>query len=211
MIRVEGFAGDVRGKKSLIITAPQLKQPEFQDFLGVGAERALFLHGKKATDPLSYHWFPWSAIVSVTRPTDWSFALTYLTAHQKSSLCFVDQSLTVPEQLLVKLPSTTTFCHFHDMNIHLPTSMPYYDYIFLPVAPPDSFVSVVQANPMFKTGGAATDLKEIFRELSVAGLGLVWVREDACFYWYEPGQKPSPELHSSQIGTLLVSIGQKMI
>ena len=208
MIRVEGFSGDVRGKKSLVITASQYKQPDFQEFLGAGQERALFLHGKKVTDPLSYHWFSWSASLAITRPADWSFALTYLTSYQKPSLCFVDQSLAVPDQLLAKLPPSTTFCHFHDMNMHLPISMSYYDHIFLPVAPPDAFMSTIQTNQMFKHVG---DLKDIFRDLSVAGLGLVWVREDDCFYWYEPGHKPSPELHSSQIGTMLVSIGQKMV
>ena len=208
MIRVEGFSADVRNKKSLVITGAQYKQPEFQDFLGAGSERSLFLHGKKVTDPLSFHWFSWTATLAITRPTDWSFALTYLSSFQKHSLCFVDQSLSVPEQLLMKLPQTTTFCHFHDINMHLPTSMSYYDFIFLPVAPPDTFINIIHANPMFKHVG---DLKDIFRELSVAGLGLVWSREDDCFYWYEPGHKPQIELHSSQIGTMLVSIGQKML
>ena len=54
------------------------------------------------------------------------------------------------------------------------------------------------------------DIKEIFRELSVSGLGLCWSREDNSLYWYEPGAKPHIDLNSSQIGNVLISIGEAM-
>ena len=208
MIRLEGLAADLRNKKSLVIFSTDHKQPDFQEFIGgTPTERSIHLHGKKAFDPLSFHWFPWSAILGITSSSDWNFALTYLIQHQKPSICFVDQTLNVPDLFLQKLPRTTTFLQFYDINITFPALFGSYDYIFFPVAPTDVFINSIQSHAHFKQFG---DLKEIFRELSVAGLGLCWSREDNSLYWYEAGAKPHIDLNSSQIGNVLISIGQAM-
>jgi hypothetical protein len=209
MIRLEGFAGELQGKKSLIITGSQYKQPDFQDFLTGGVtDRALHLHGKKAFDTLSYHWVPWTCIMTIGSPTDWSLSLTYLTNSQKNSICYIDQSLAVPDLFLQKLPRNTTFIHFHDVAQPLPPSFAYYDYIFLPPGASDAIIANIQTHSHFKGFG---DLKEIFRELSVSGLGLCWSRDDNSLYWYETGNKPQIDLNSKQIGSILISIGQTMI
>ncbi len=209
MIRLEGFAGELQGKKSLVITGPQYKQPDFQEFLSGGVtDRALHLHGKKAYDTLSYHWLSWSCIMTIGSPADWSLGLTYLTSAQKHSICYIDQSLAVPDLFLQKLPRTTTFIHFHDVAQPLPQSLALYDYIFLPPGASDAIINNIQAHPQFKGFG---DLKEIFRELSVSSLGLCWSREDNSLYWYEAGNKPQIDLTSSQIGNVLINIGQTMI
>ena len=209
MIRLEGFSGEVKNKKSLVITSPQYKQPDFQDFFsGAASDRTLLLHGKKAFDPLSYHWLQWSAIMNISTSTDWSFALNYLNTSQKQSVCFIDQTLSVPDLFLHKLTPTTTFMHFHDVAQPLPLVLNIYDYVFLPVTPVDTLINIIQNHSHFKSFG---DLKEIFREISVAGLGLVWSREDNMLYWYEAGSKPQIDLHPKQIGNILISIGQTMM
>jgi hypothetical protein len=209
MIRLEGLATDLRNKKSLVICSSQHKQPDFQEFVGgTSTERSILLHGKKVFDPLSFHWFPWSCILGVASSADWNFALSYLShMQQKASICFVDQTLSVPELFLQKLPRTTTFVQFYDTGIPFPALFGSYDYIFFPVAPPDTFIYSIQSHNHFKQFG---DLKEIFRELSVAGLGLCWSREDNSLYWYEPGSKPHIDLNSRQIGNVLISIGEAM-
>lgn len=208
MIRLEGLATDLRNKKSLVISGLQYKQPDFQEFIGGSpTDRTLLLHGKKAFDPLSFHWLPWSCILGIHSSADWNFALTYLVQHQKSSICVIDQTLNVPELFLQKLPRTSTFLQFYDIANQIPALFGSYDYLFFPVAPPDTFINGIQTHNHFKQFG---DLKEIFRELSVAGLGLCWSREDNSLYWYEPGSKPHIDLNSRQIGNVLISIGQAM-
>ncbi len=209
MIRLEGLAADLRNKKSLVICSPQHKQPDFQEFIGgTPTERSLHLHGKKAFDPLSFHWFPWSCILGIASSPDWNFALTYLgQQQQKPSICFVDQTLSVPDLFLQKLPRVCTYIQFYDMAQSFPILFGSYDYIFFPIAPPDTFIYSIQTHAHFKQFG---DIKEIFRELSVAGLGLCWSREDNSLYWYEAGSKPHIDLNSSQIGNVLISIGHAM-
>jgi hypothetical protein len=209
MIRLEGLAADLRNKKSLVICSAQHKQLDFQEFIGgTSTERSLHLHSKKVFDPLSFHWFPWSCILGITSPSDWNFALAYLGhQQQKPSICFVDQTLSVPDLFLQKLSHITTYIQFYDMAQQFPQLFGSYDYIFFPVAPPDNFIYSIQIHAHFKQFG---DIKEIFRELSVTGLGLCWCREDNSLYWYEPGSKPHIDLNSSQIGNVLISIGQAM-
>lgn len=208
MIRLEGLAAELRGKRSLIIVGNN-KLPDLHEFTTGSTDRGLFLHGKKIHDPLSMHWMSWAAIISVTRPVDFMYALSYLNTLSKPAFCMADQSIALPDGFLTKIGTTgTTLCKLQD--VAQPFSVNNYDYIFFPVAPTDAFIAIIQANPVFASKG---DLKEIFRELSVAGLGLAWDNIDKSFYWYEPGARPTPatDLTTSQIGTMLISIGQKML
>jgi len=202
MIRLEGFSDEVVSKKSIVLCNTSSKIPDLSDFL---AERSVFLYGKKIHNPLALHWHSWSLTMSVTSGQDLGVALSYMNCmNNKPAVCFVDQGLALPEAFVNKLPPHVTLLKLHDASIQLlPSVLNIYDYIFVPNNITDNI------KPLFENK-SATDVKELMREVSAADLGLIWSRADSTFYWYEPGPRPSINLHPKQIGNILITIGQNM-
>jgi hypothetical protein len=222
-INIEGLSTSLRGGKHLIIHGTNMKMPDFADFLSGGEpiQRYLLLTGRNG-DMSAQFWFPWNGVLTLVDARDWNFALTYIANAPKPLFCLVDDSLTVPEAFLRRVPASVTLVHLIQPSPELATSMalPHYDSVF--ISPIDDIGSKFYESALtclqrvFKRHGEY-DMKEVLRELRVAGAGLVWTRiqesdPGGAVYWYEPGPvSPKLLLSAKALGRIMKNFGETLM
>ena len=222
-INIEGLSTPLRGAKHLVLRAPNMRMPDFADFLSGGEpiQRYLLLTGRNG-DMSANFWFPWNAVLTLVDGRDWNYALTYLANAPKPLFCLVDDSLTVPEAFLRRIPASVTFVQLAQPTAELATSMalPHYDSVFL--APIDDIGSKFYESALTVLQRVFTkhkdyDMKEVLRELRVAGAGIMWTRiqesdPGGAVYWYEPGSaSPKLLLSAKALGKIMKNFGDALM
>ncbi len=222
-INIEGLSTPLRGAKHIVLRAANMKMPDFADFISGGEpiQRYLLLTGRNG-DMSAHFWFPWNAVLTLVDARDWNFALTYIANAAKPIFCLVDDSLTIPDAFLRRVPANVTLVHMMQPSTELSTSMslPHYDSVF--ISPIDDIgskfydVALQVLQRVFKRH-EDYDMKEVLRELRVAGAGLMWTRiqesdPGGAVYWYEPGPvSPKLLLSAKALGRIMKNFGETLM